>query len=122
MTRLSKFLFVWLGMLLVLAACSSAESSLTAESAKDAEGKEGVVMAEPTSSEQIVSPTTSPPDSPTAQPTEDQPPTPQLVRANFPNLGVAPEIENEVWLNTDEPVTLASQRGKVVLVEFWTFG
>jgi hypothetical protein len=122
MTRLSKFLFVWLGMLLVLVACSSTESRLTTESAKDAEEKEGVVMAEPTSSEQIVSPTTSPPDSPTAQPTEEQPPTPQLVRADFPNLGVAPEIENEVWLNADEPVTLASQRGKVVLVEFWTFG
>lgn len=38
------------------------------------------------------------------------------------NLGPAPEILNEVWLNTDSPVRLADQRGKVVLIEFWTFG
>jgi hypothetical protein len=121
MTRLSKFLFVWLGLLLVLAACNSTESNLSAEGA---EGKEEVVMetAVPTSTTQPVSPTAPPPDPPTAQPTAEQPPTPQPIRADFPNLGVAPEIENEVWLNTDEPVTLASQRGKVVLVEFWTFG
>lgn len=40
----------------------------------------------------------------------------------LPNLGEAPEITNEVWINTDAPITLASQRGKVVLLEFWTFG
>ncbi len=33
----------------------------------------------------------------------------------------APEIQNLVWLN-GEPTTLAELRGKVVLVEFWTFG
>jgi cytoskeletal protein RodZ len=128
MTRLSKFLIMWLGVLLVLAACSSAETNLTAESTENTEGSEEIVMAESTSSEQPVSlttepaPTVSPPDSPTAQPAAEQPPTPEPIKADFPNLGVAPEIENEVWLNTDEPVTLASQRGKVVLLEFWTFG
>lgn len=40
----------------------------------------------------------------------------------FPDLGLAPEIENELWLNTDRPLNLATLRGKVVLVEFWTFG
>ena len=38
------------------------------------------------------------------------------------NYGPAPEISNEVWLNTDAPIRIAEQRGKVVLVEFWTFG
>ena len=38
------------------------------------------------------------------------------------NLGPAPEITNEVWLNTDAPLRIAELRGKVVLVEFWTFG
>ena len=33
----------------------------------------------------------------------------------------APEIANEVWLNS-EPRRMADLRGKVVLVEFWTFG
>lgn len=46
----------------------------------------------------------------------------ETIKIDLPDLGPAPEIENEVWLNTDEPVTLASQRGKVVLLEFWTFG
>jgi hypothetical protein len=40
----------------------------------------------------------------------------------LPDLGKAPEILNNVWINSDRPVTLASQRGKVVLLEFWTFG
>jgi len=33
----------------------------------------------------------------------------------------APEIITDVWLNT-EPLKLSDLRGKVVLVEFWTFG
>lgn len=38
------------------------------------------------------------------------------------NLGPAPEFVNEVWLNTDKPLHLADLRGKVVLVDMWTFG
>jgi thiol-disulfide isomerase/thioredoxin len=33
----------------------------------------------------------------------------------------APDFDNEVWINT-EKLKLADLRGKVVLVEFWTFG
>ena len=36
-------------------------------------------------------------------------------------LGQPPELNNEVWLNS-EPLKLADLHGKVVLVEFWTFG
>lgn len=33
----------------------------------------------------------------------------------------APELPNGLaWLNTDQPLTLAALRGKVVLLEFWT--
>ncbi len=45
----------------------------------------------------------------------------------FPNLlqaqtGIpAPDIPNEVWLNS-KPQQLKDLRGKVVMVEFWTFG
>ena len=40
----------------------------------------------------------------------------------LPNLGPAPELQNEIWLNTDHPLRLAELRGKVVLIEMWTFG
>ena len=40
----------------------------------------------------------------------------------FPVLGPAPELVGDAWLNTDEPLTLAGLRGKVVLLEMWTFG
>ena len=33
----------------------------------------------------------------------------------------APEISNEVWLNSP-PLRHANLRGKVVLLEFWTYG
>lgn len=57
---------------------------------------------------------------PTSAP--DPTPTEEVVAVNLENLGPAPEIENEVWLNTDQPIPLSSVEGKVVLLEFWTFG
>jgi len=38
------------------------------------------------------------------------------------SLGPAPELENEVWINTDKPLRLADLRGQVVLVDMWTYG
>jgi hypothetical protein len=47
---------------------------------------------------------------------------PQAVRgASQPDRAVAPEfIGINGWLNTTAPLALASLRGKVVLVNFWT--
>jgi thiol-disulfide isomerase/thioredoxin len=42
--------------------------------------------------------------------------------ASLPDLGPAPELTNATWLNVDSPLRLADLRGKVVLVEMWTFG
>jgi hypothetical protein len=33
----------------------------------------------------------------------------------------APEITGDRWINSD-PLSLASLRGQVIVVEFWTFG
>jgi len=40
----------------------------------------------------------------------------------YPDLGVAPELAGDVWLNTDTPLHLADLHGKVVLIDMWTFG
>lgn len=50
------------------------------------------------------------------------PSTPKPIQVDLPDMGAAPEILNETWINSDGPVTLESVRGKVVLLEFWTFG
>ena len=47
-------------------------------------------------------------------------PSPEML--DLPDLGSAPELVNEVWLNTAEPLRLQDLSGKVVLLEFWTFG
>jgi thiol-disulfide isomerase/thioredoxin len=49
-----------------------------------------------------------------------QPAMPKL--ASLPDLGPAPELTNDTWLNVDSPLRLADLRGQVVIVEMWTFG
>jgi hypothetical protein len=39
----------------------------------------------------------------------------------LPTGPVAPEIKSDTWINT-KPITWKSLRGKVVMVEFWTYG
>ena len=43
-------------------------------------------------------------------------------QASLPDLGPAPELTNEVWLNVDAPLRLADLHGKVVAIDMWTFG
>ena len=40
----------------------------------------------------------------------------------LPVIGPAPEWSNDVWINSEAPLPLEDLRGKVVLLEFWTFG
>ena len=47
---------------------------------------------------------------------------PKSSAASLPDLGPAPELTNETWLNVDSPLRLADLRGKVVALEMWTFG
>lgn len=39
----------------------------------------------------------------------------------LPDGPLAPELKNDVWLNS-RPLTTADLRGSVVLIDFWTFG
>ncbi|MFQ5948244.1 MAG: hypothetical protein ACE5KX_05240, partial [Acidimicrobiia bacterium] len=42
---------------------------------------------------------------------------------SFAGTDPAPEFPGRMdWLNTDRPLTLAELRGKVVLLDFWTYG
>lgn len=49
-------------------------------------------------------------------------PAPTNAAARLPDLGLAPELTNEIWLNTESALRLADLRGKVVLIDMWTFG
>jgi len=62
---------------------------------------------------------TSSPSSDIPQPVEESA-MPQV--ASLPDLGPAPELTNDTWLNVDSPLRLADLRGKVVLIDMWTFG
>ncbi|MEJ2149746.1 MAG: hypothetical protein P8Z40_09710, partial [Chloroflexota bacterium] len=44
-------------------------------------------------------------------------PAPQATTVPLPNLGPAPELQNEVWLNVVAPLRLAVLRGQVVLLD-----
>ena len=64
-----------------------------------------------------------PPREPTATDRVDPAPTAAPgFRADLPDLGAAPELNNEVWLNADRPLRLSELRGQVVLIDMWTFG
>jgi thiol-disulfide isomerase/thioredoxin len=46
---------------------------------------------------------------------------PDSSRSLLRDLGPAPELNNKVWLNTPAQIHLADLRGKVILLEMWTF-
>lgn len=58
----------------------------------------------------------------TVPPVDEGPAEAQPIVAALPDLGEAPELTNDVWLNTDVPLRMVDLRGKVVLIDMWTFG
>ncbi len=43
----------------------------------------------------------------------------ELLMASFP----APDFPSDLdWINTDHPLSLRELRGKLVLLDFWTYG
>ena len=57
-----------------------------------------------------------------APPTQAPVATDTPVAAVLPVIGPAPGWDNEVWINSEAPLPLEELQGKVVLLEFWTFG
>lgn len=45
----------------------------------------------------------------------------QDLNIGFSDYGPAPELVGNVWINADAPLRMADLRGKVVLVDMWTF-
>jgi len=41
---------------------------------------------------------------------------------SYPDMGPASELTSDVWLNTDKILRLSDLRGKVILIDMWTFG
>lgn len=123
-----RLILLTLMSLFAIMGCSAQEASVgetagetvqneAASSHTDTTSQEAVAQVDPTDQPTQIPPTDLPPTDipPTPRPTQ----TPQKL-SNLPDLGVAPDITNEVWLNA-EPHTLEDLRGKVVLVEFWTY-
>jgi hypothetical protein len=82
----------------------------------------GIEAAPPESEEDPDSNLQATPSSPPTQITEPEAEEDSNPASVLPNLGPAPELTNEVWLNSDQPLRLADLRGEVVLLEMWTFG
>lgn len=43
----------------------------------------------------------------------------EFLMSSFPAPDFPPDLD---WLNTERPITLRGLRGKVVLLDFWTYG
>ncbi len=105
---MTRWYALWGLLAFVLAGCSAAAG----ESAPQAQDLPSQTEPQPE-----ISDSTAPADEPTSAPSQ----TP-LGLVELDNFGPAPELVNEVWLNTDGPLRLADLRGKVVLLDMWTFG
>ena len=102
--------------LLGLAACST---PLLLEIPSTAQPPAAVATAEPVSLVGILPTPTSMPA--TFDGSESPTPAQQALLAQLPSRGPAPELTNDTWFNS-APLRLADLRGKVVMVEFWTYG
>ena len=45
-----------------------------------------------------------------------------FTRPSLQYFGPAPELVGKTWLNVEHPVRLSDLRGRVVLIDMWTFG
>ena len=111
-----------LGLLVtLLAACAPAPAPPAVNSAATPAPAEEMAAAEtvPANARPVQLPTVTPSPQPTPTPALD--PQVQQILDGLGNQGPAPELTNQVWINS-QPLKLADLRGQVVIVEFWTYG
>lgn len=116
--------------MMFLAACDSGQgvASQPATTAQSASNAPSAASSQAASSQanpaNPVAPQSAPQQPATVAPTNPAPaPTATAsgpYRSKLANRGPAPEIHSDTWINSG-PVSMASLRGKVVIVEFWTF-
>lgn len=109
------FLFV---ILLIGFGCSRAGES-------ERETLPATAVPEEPSTSAVTSPTVEATDIPqsAATPAETATEAPATPERSFAGETPAPEFPPGLdWLNTERPLTLAELRGKVVLLDFWTYG
>ena len=117
---------LWLAIGFGLAACAAAASPASLSPRSD-DSTGAPIIESPKPAMATTIPNIEGPETATASIIPNiQTPIPPTVTsvpaASLPDLGPAPDFTNELWLNSDRPLNLASLQGKVVLVEFWTFG
>ena len=114
MKQMLTFLLLVCGVLLVACASVELEEVSSAELTS--------LSTDPPAATQSPTPTLAPVVNTST--TDPPPPTATIPNpaAHLPILGAAPNITNDTWLNTGDPLTLEGMRGKVILLEFWTFG
>ena len=114
--------------MIAVAACSGSAPQDAAESAAPSQSQQAAAAPTTSPPTQAPAPTSAPADTPTAVPSKPAPePEPAAAASHVvvsPATGdepAVPEITKIAsWINS-EPFTFESQRGKVVLVDFWTY-
>jgi DNA-binding beta-propeller fold protein YncE/thiol-disulfide isomerase/thioredoxin len=102
------------------AGCSPAQFDTTnvetVTAAEQPRGKEVAQLAEEPENPSVVS------DPGPSQPQQDVPADKALLPDPFPRKRPAPPLTGGIeWLNTAGPITIESLRGKVVVLDFWTY-
>ena len=113
-----RILLLLMVMLAATACANSAETSIAAQAESELNTPMVITTSSPVQEIKI----TEQPVTQEPEPTLTTEPTQAVVRADLEDLGPAPELVNETWLNTGGPLRLADLRGRVVLLEMWTFG
>jgi hypothetical protein len=107
-----RFFFPLLIFVLVSAACAGEAGHETAVNTSAARRASSTPVAS------VIATT----EKPTAAPSATAAAAYAAPSSVLPIMGPAPTWKNDVWINSEKPLPLEELRGKVVLLEFWTFG